>query len=92
MESSNFGVFSLEDDDCNDLFIMQTPQETSEEAFCEGIGNMEISDSELGGIDFGDEVLGGKKEEVACGATVQYLDISEAEDDFVNPIYGRTVG
>ena len=76
-----FGVYSLEEEDYNGLFITQ---ESSNDANLSGeVINKE--DSEMIDTEVPGEVSGE-------GGVVQpiYSDISDPEDDFVNPVYGRT--
>ena len=87
MEGKDFGVFSLEEDEFNDLFITQNSggmkysEEYNESDENEGLFsdvNMEV---EAQGLKFSQENANDK-----C----MYSDISDPEDDFIDPIYGRT--
>ena len=79
-------VFSLEDDDCNDLFITQTPRED--------VGNGKEScgnDGNIVTLPMGNVTnLHASKVNSDDSGLQMYSDISDPEDDFVNPIYGRT--
>ena len=84
MENCDVEMFSLEDDDASELFITQTPRNFEQ--------NNDKSEDEF---DFGEylEVTGDHvvKEDKVNDSVPVYSDISDPEDDFVNPIYGRTV-
>ena len=82
-------LFFLEDDDGNGLFIAQTPRvvmdngDKSEEKFvCDDYFDLDSKAIMTKSVTNGD-----------CGNIIDqnYLDISDPEDNFMNPIYGRTV-
>ena len=87
MEGEEFGLFSLEEDEFNDLFIMQNSdgnqcnKENNETDKNEGVLGVEDMDVEMQDMHFA---------ESEGGVKPIYSDIADPEDDFVNPVYGRT--
>ena len=84
---SGLNVFSLEDEDIDSLFITQESRNDRErnESECEMDGiSHELLLSAAGAESEGKE---GSKGGVVDAI---YEDISDPEDDFVNPIYGQT--
>ena len=86
MESKEFGIFSLEEEEGNELFITQTPSECK---------NGDMLGQLCDRCDFEEDFFGVeqlKELEAGCVGKAQYSDISDPEDDFANPIYRRTNG
>ena len=80
MDIGDFGMFSLEKEDGNELFLTHQPR-------CSGVSDQNVK--------FGDT----EKEESSSSGSLGnqgwlsggvYSDISEDENDFENPVYGRT--
>ena len=78
-------LYSLEDEDYGGLFLTQKDNENAGLGVSEMVMEQE-SEDEVFFHDKKDAELS-----VAEGGTVRplYSDISDAEDDFVNPVYGR---
>ena len=75
-------VFSLEEEECNELFITQTPRENLVEQIVENDEDLALLQSNQFGIygnDFGSLMVSFVKDK-NCDGKAQYLDISEAED------------
>ena len=91
MEDYNFGMYSLEDDDCNELFITQTPSVNQNLVDSEPMEGAESEVMEGVILDIGEDFEAhafGTKE--IADALPHYSDISDPEDDFINPVYGKT--
>ena len=85
MAEAKFGVCSLEDDECNELFITQTPKDNGGDMIVDDDGDeMDFLGLDLGGIIM--DVT--QKVESVSVAELHYSDILDPEDDFMNPIYG----
>ena len=77
-------MFSLEEDDCSSLFITQTPSNNCSQMDV----SKDVDYSDVLGLDTSENTSVVFAVNVIKGA--KYSDISDPEDDFVNPIYGRT--
>ena len=79
-------VFSLEEDDGNELFITKEPCEEveMEAVYMENVGDIVAINSNGGLLPCSLKASEGKSD------VLMYSDISDPKDDFVNPIYGRT--
>ena len=77
MALEGYDVCSLEDDDYGNMFITQEPSKSNigvqESDISDGVETMEV------GNECGDGLI----------ANPMYSDISDPEDDFVIPLYGR---
>ena len=76
------GLCSLEDDDYSGLFITQEPSQKST------YGDLIYDENDEGGGSA--EAMDQGVNDSECSLVeALYSDISDAEDDFMNPIYGR---
>ena len=73
-------LYSLEEEECNELFLTQKDN-----------SNVEMAPSELPlvSVNEGKEFFGEASSD-SCAVQTMYSDISDPEDDFVNPVCGRT--
>ena len=83
-------VFSLEEDEFNGLFITQESRNSSQDVCGEadmvsGDDLMDISEEQSECVLQNAQV----EADITNSYNQQYLDISDPEDDFVNPVYGR---
>ena len=89
MDTNDFQVFSLEEDDCSDLFVTQTPRKKNIVPPSEENCNESQEGNEFRGVDQHDFMspcvsLHSKLE----NTSTVYSAISDPEDDFEKPIYG----
>ena len=83
-------VFSLEEEDGGGLFLTQESRnEVSQVNDGEGVGDSRIEGSLYGINAENFTLLTGPSKDNEASTNTEYSDISDPEDDFMNPVYGR---